>query len=572
MADRRKEELQKKRLKLEELRRAREDRNRTPTPTSEPEKKSNKKDDLNKLLNELLEPKVSASSSTSGKLTEITTTSLPKEGGGASLTNPPRYVPEYSSHEAVIIDIAPKRSTNYNYFFYDEKITILSSSNFIEFISNTTGIVETAINETYDFMKDYTVTEDLTSYENTGSRVNLLFSFYDEKWNKNRSVTDVKWSKKNPEYCVASYNKNVVAVNEPDGLVLVWNIHTKDKPEYVFYSQSDVLTTRFSDFDPSIVIGGTYSGQILIWDMRAKTLPVLKTPLGTSGHTHPVYTMQMIGTQNAHNLISASTDGLVCFWQLDMLAQPQETLELVNSEHSKTDEVSVTSFGFPTNETAAFWVGTEEGNIYQANRYGHAGGKAGINQYDFYRGHWGPITGLDFHPINGSIGFNDLFLTSSVDWTVKLWKAKSITKPSMEVQNIFPIFSFEGADDYVYDVKWSPIHPALFGTVDGKGNFSIWNINADTEVPYVTTHCGNSALNKMEWDQEGRKAAIGSSDGHLSAPREDEWQIMDNNINQMQCAFTQIKLNEKNKSSQKSESLDEITKKILLVLNENRFL
>ncbi|CAJ0878094.1 16274_t:CDS:2 [Entrophospora sp. SA101] len=108
MADRRKEELQKKRLKLEELRRAREDRNRTPTPTSEPEKKSNKKDDLNKLLNELLEPKVSASSSTSGKLTEITTTSLPKEGGGASLTNPPRYVPEYSSHEAVIIDIAPK--------------------------------------------------------------------------------------------------------------------------------------------------------------------------------------------------------------------------------------------------------------------------------------------------------------------------------------------------------------------------------------------------------------------------------------------------------------------------------
>nr|CAG8515002.1 5191_t:CDS:10 [Entrophospora candida]CAG8593231.1 14951_t:CDS:10 [Entrophospora candida] len=501
MADRRKEELQKKRLKLEELRRAREDRNRTPTPTSEPEKKSNKKDDLNKLLNELLEPKVSASSSTSGKLTEITTTSLPKEGGGD-----------------------------------DEKITILSSSNFIEFISNTTGIVETAINETYDFMKDYTVTEDLTSYENTGSRVNLLFSFYDEKWNKNRSVTDVKWSKKNPEYCVASYNKNVVAVNEPDGLVLVWNIHTKDKPEYVFYSQSDVLTTRFSDFDPSIVIGGTYSGQILIWDMRAKTLPVLKTPLGTSGHTHPVYTMQMIGTQNAHNLISASTDGLVCFWQLDMLAQPQETLELVNSEHSKTDEVSVTSFGFPTNETAAFWVGTEEGNIYQANRYGHAGGKAGINQYDFYRGHWGPITGLDFHPINGSIGFNDLFLTSSVDWTVKLWKAKSITKPSMEVQNIFPIFSFEGADDYVYDVKWSPIHPALFGTVDGKGNFSIWNINADTEV---TIHM--FYWRKTESNEKWRKAAIGSSDGHvhiydvgeLSAPREDEWQIMDNNINQM---------------------------------------
>ena len=52
----------------------------------------------------------------------------------------------------------------------------------------------------------------------------------------------------------------------------------------------------------------------------------------------------------------------------------QETLELVHAEHSKTDEVSVTALGFPDNETAAFWVGTEEGIVYQANRYGRAGG------------------------------------------------------------------------------------------------------------------------------------------------------------------------------------------------------
>jgi hypothetical protein len=33
--------------------------------------------------------------------------------------------------------------------------------------------------------------------------------------------------------------------------------------------------------------------------------------------------MQMVGTQNAHNLITSSTDGLVCSWLVDMLAQPQ---------------------------------------------------------------------------------------------------------------------------------------------------------------------------------------------------------------------------------------------------------
>ena len=38
---------------------------------------------------------------------------------------------------------------------------------------------------------------------------------------------------------------------------------------------------------------------------------------------HPVYCMRVVGTQNAHNLISVSTDGKMCSWSLDMLSQPQ---------------------------------------------------------------------------------------------------------------------------------------------------------------------------------------------------------------------------------------------------------
>jgi WD40 repeat protein len=96
-----------------------------------------------------------------------------------------------------------------------------------------------------------------------------------------------------------------------------------DRPEFVFHSQSDVLSVTFSPFHANLVFGGTYAGQILLWDTRAKQLPVLKTPLSAAGHTHPVYAMKMVGTQNAHNLITSSTDGLVCSWLVDMLAQPQ---------------------------------------------------------------------------------------------------------------------------------------------------------------------------------------------------------------------------------------------------------
>ena len=42
---------------------------------------------------------------------------------------------------------------------------------------------------------------------------------------------------KYPELSVAAYNKNAAALNEPDGLVAIWNLHLLERPEFVFHSQ-----------------------------------------------------------------------------------------------------------------------------------------------------------------------------------------------------------------------------------------------------------------------------------------------------------------------------------------------
>ena len=76
------------------------------------------------------------------------------------------------------------------------------------------------------------------------------------------------------------------------------------------------------------------------------------------------------------------------------------------------------------------------------------------------------MTGLSTHHGQGSIDFGHLFLTSSMDWTVKLWSLKENR----------PLYSFEDNGDYVYDVAWSPIHPALFAAVDGNGRLDLWNL------------------------------------------------------------------------------------------------
>lgn len=79
----------------------------------------------------------------------------------------------------------------------------------------------------------------------------------DDRWTSNRSVTDIDWSPKVsfppslnatamklkepciqfPELVAASYNKNLKALQDPDGVVAIWNMHLRERPEFVFHSQ-----------------------------------------------------------------------------------------------------------------------------------------------------------------------------------------------------------------------------------------------------------------------------------------------------------------------------------------------
>ena len=235
-----------------------------------------------------------------------------------------------------------------------------------------------------------------------------------------------------------------------------------------------------------------------------------------------------------------------------MLARPQEMLELLHPQHPKTDEVSITSIAIQGNETTSMLVGTEEGNIYAANRYDRAGAKAGLLQGETYRGHSGPVLSIDYHPLAGPIDFSDLFLSSGVDWTVRLWRNKGSNGSSAATATPFkadsgssaqsgisPLYTFEEANDYVLDARWHPSHPALFGTVDASGKLDIWNLNANTEIPIVSMpvdpNGGRYGLNKLAWDKrEGRNVAVGSSSGKvyiydiggLATPRENEWEML----------------------------------------------
>ncbi|EDW82048.2 uncharacterized protein Dwil_GK25594, isoform C [Drosophila willistoni] len=411
----------------------------------------------------------------------------------------------------------------------EQKQMIILSEDFQRFVVRAGRVIERALSENVDIYTDYIGGGDSeeANDERSHARLSLNRAFYDERWSKNRCITSMDWSTHFPELVVASYHNNVESPNEPDGVVMVWNTKFKKQtPEDVFHCQSAVMSTCFAKFNPNLILGGTYSGQIVLWDNRVqKRTPIQRTPLSAAAHTHPVYCLQMVGTQNAHNVISISSDGKLCSWSLDMLSQPQDTLEL---QQRQSKAIAITSMAFPANEINSLVMGSEDGYVYSASRHGL---RSGVNEV--FERHLGPITGISTHYNQSSPDFGHLFLTSSIDWTIKLWSLKD-TKP---------LYSFEDNSDYVMDVAWSPVHPALFAAVDGSGRLDLWNLNQDTEVPTASIVVdGAPALNRVSWTPSGLHVCIGDEAGrlyvydvaeHLALPSRDEWSRFNTTLSEL---------------------------------------
>lgn len=419
----------------------------------------------------------------------------------------------------------------------DEERTVLEAEpGYNSFLNQSVRVMERAMkqNSLFDVTIDYGGLE--SSKKTEVERITLLETISDERWSRGRTVTDIQWSPHHKELFLASYTKRMVnseldwsrGASDPNGVVLIWSTHMAgERPEYVFTCPSPVHAACFHPYSANLVIGGTYSGQIVMWDLRAKSVPVQRSLLAPESHTHPVYSMTVTGSANAHNLVSVSTDGRLCVWNLANISAPTESRQL---KFNKKD-VTATSLAFADGETNELFVGSEDGRLFRAQVHGT---KAGVQSQ--VEAHFGPITKLQFH--KGASATSDLMLSASMDWTVKLWSHRA---------GEIPLACFEGSTDYVFDVKWSPTHPSVFATVNGAGALDIWNINLDREIPQAKfkvplpagAQGSTAALASLQWAPNGRRILAGDARGNvhvfdvtadLAVPRRDEWSRLETTV------------------------------------------
>jgi dynein intermediate chain len=401
-----------------------------------------------------------------------------------------------------------------------------------------------------DFMRRYTL-EDSDPDADLRDALQLRpIAQFASQQSLHRSITYLHFSPKFPELLLVAYSRNPLAPGEPDGLVQVFSLLAPETPVFTFTAGSEIRIAQFSPYHPQLIFGGAHSGQVLLWDTRTPGLPVLKSPQTAGrGHSHSVTAMQLVGTRNAHSLVSCAADGTVCVWSLDLLAKPQEFLQLRNLPPAKLDDLALTGMAFSGADSTRFLVSTEEGCMLRVHRQDRADVKAGVDPRIVYRGHTAPITSFDQHPASHadaasftgkeavSSAVAEWALTSSLDWSVKLWQT-SVSKRSAAASTtasssaygsstldgtpltvVSPLLDFGGSQP-VYDARWAPHRPGMFAQVDGAGEVQIWDLCQDSEVPItretpiVPEGTPSRALNRVAWEPEGgRRIAVGGLDG-----------------------------------------------------------
>ena len=144
-----------------------------------------------------------------------------------------------------------------------------------------------------------------------------------------------------------------------NGLIYIWSLGYRKVPEFTFTCTPEITSAIFHPYNPKLIVGGTHTGQVMIWDTRGKQTAVNKTPLGLGGgqsgiktHTSDITCLGVIGSTNSSHIISLS-NGALCLWSLNNFSSPVKRIELKTpiqkKENEELTEMSILSMGMQQN-------------------------------------------------------------------------------------------------------------------------------------------------------------------------------------------------------------------------------
>ncbi|CAI5644626.1 unnamed protein product [Oreochromis niloticus] len=278
----------------------------------------------------------------------------------------------------------------------------------------------------------------------------------------------------------------------------IWDIENPNRPEMMLKPASPLVCLDYNPKDSHTLVGGSYNGQIVFWDIRKGNQPVEFSSLEHS-HRDPVYKIIWLQSKTGTDAFSASTDGQVLWWDVRKLAEPTERLVLDPSREGNLDQaLGAISLEFEPTMPTKFMVGTEQGLVISCNRKAKTPAEKIVCTYD---SHHGPIYALQRNPF-----FPKNFLTVG-DWTARIW-SEDIKESS--------IMWTKYQMSYLTDACWSPVRPSVFFTVKMDGVLDVWDILFKQSDPTLSLKVCDKSLYSLSVQDNGCLVACGSQLGEAT--------------------------------------------------------
>ncbi|KAK1743553.1 outer dynein arm intermediate chain subunit-like protein [Skeletonema marinoi] len=379
-----------------------------------------------------------------------------------------------------------------------------------ETMANTLKIMERLVNQN----AQDEVFQDFKYYEDEGDQfrehgegvVMPLWTFVTSRTNK-KQVTSLCWNPRYNDLFAVGYG-SYDYMRQSSGMVCCFSLKNTSYPEYIISVESGVMCLDFHPRHPSLLAVGCYDGTVLVYDIKNRSnTPIYSSCLRSGKHSDPVWQVCWRHS-NGFNFYSISSDGKVANWTMsknELKMEPFMFLKLTSpADNNKEDSSSIlepalsglaggSAFDFNSKLDNLFLVGTEEGNI-------HACSKAYSGQYmKSYDGHHMGVHAIQWNPFH-----EDIFISCSADWTVKIWDHNSSQC----------LLHFDLGDD-VGDVCWSPYSSTVFAAVTTDGKVHVFDLAQNKREPMCSQKVDKRALTKAAFNRKEFVLIVGDDIGRV---------------------------------------------------------
>ena len=378
-----------------------------------------------------------------------------------------------------------------------------------ETMANTLKIMERLVNQNAqdDVFQDFKYYEDEgDQFREHGEGVVMpLWTFATSRTNK-KQVTSLCWNPRYNDLFAVGYG-SYDYMRQSSGMVCCFSLKNTSHPEYIMSVESGVMCLDFHPQYPSLLAVGCYDGSVLVYDIKNRSnAPIYSSCLRSGKHSDPVWQVCWRHS-NAFNFYSISSDGKVANWTMsknELKMEPFMFLKLTSPVSNKKEDISNlepatsglaggSAFDFNSKLDNLFLVGTEEGNI-------HACSKAYSGQYiKSYDGHHMGVHAIQWNPFH-----EDIFISCSADWTVKIWDHNSSQC----------LLHFDLGDD-VGDVCWSPYSSTVFAAVTTDGKVHVFDLAQNKREPMCSQKVDKRALTKATFNRKEFVLIVGDDVGRV---------------------------------------------------------